>query len=156
MRIITSGQSRRARVRAGGHFRRRTLGSAAAALLCGLFGLTAIAISGVPSGAATTATLYVDNVNGTATMGCTGTGASACKTIQDGVTAAELLTGTAVTLDVAGSATTYAESVTVNLTTASADTLDMAREPDLIQGAQVMAVTALRIANRDELMPRKK
>lgn len=38
----------------------------------------------------------------------------------------------------------------------SADTLDMAREPDLIQGAQVMAVTALRIANRDELMPRKK
>lgn len=38
----------------------------------------------------------------------------------------------------------------------SADTLDLAREPDLIQGAQVMAVTALRIANRDEMLPRKK
>jgi hypothetical protein len=38
----------------------------------------------------------------------------------------------------------------------SADTLDMAREQDLIQGAQVMAVAALRIANRDELLPRKK
>jgi hypothetical protein len=38
----------------------------------------------------------------------------------------------------------------------SADTLDMAREPDLIQGAQVMAVTALRIANRDTMLPRRK
>jgi carboxypeptidase Q len=38
----------------------------------------------------------------------------------------------------------------------SADTLEMAREPDLIQGAQVMAVTALRIANRDDLLPHAK
>jgi hypothetical protein len=38
----------------------------------------------------------------------------------------------------------------------SADTLDMANEADLIQGAQVMAVTALRLANRDEMLPRKK
>jgi len=37
----------------------------------------------------------------------------------------------------------------------SADCLDMVREADLIQGAQVMAVTALRIANRDDMMPRK-
>jgi len=37
----------------------------------------------------------------------------------------------------------------------SADTLDMAHEPDLIQGAQVMAVTALRLANREEMLPRK-
>jgi hypothetical protein len=36
----------------------------------------------------------------------------------------------------------------------SADTLDMAREPDLIQGAQVMAVTALRLANREWMLPR--
>jgi hypothetical protein len=36
------------------------------------------------------------------------------------------------------------------------DTLDKAREPDLIQGAQVMAVMALRIANRDTLLPRDK
>jgi hypothetical protein len=32
----------------------------------------------------------------------------------------------------------------------------MTREPDLIQGAQVMAVSALRITNRDELLPRRK
>ena len=38
----------------------------------------------------------------------------------------------------------------------SADTLDMAHEPDLIQGAQVMAVTALRLANREEMLPRKR
>jgi hypothetical protein len=36
----------------------------------------------------------------------------------------------------------------------SADTLDMAHESDLIQGAQVMAVTALRLANREGLLPR--
>lgn len=36
------------------------------------------------------------------------------------------------------------------------DTLDKAREPDLVQGAQVMAVTALRIANLPSLLPRDK
>jgi hypothetical protein len=36
------------------------------------------------------------------------------------------------------------------------DTLDKAREPDLIQGAQVMAVIATRLANRAELLPRDK
>src|SRR5262249_49742188 len=37
-----------------------------------------------------------------------------------------------------------------------ADTLDRAVEPNLIQAAQVMAVTALRLANRDTLLPREK
>jgi dipeptidyl aminopeptidase/acylaminoacyl peptidase len=37
-----------------------------------------------------------------------------------------------------------------------ADTLDRALEPDLLQGAQAMAVTALRIANLDELLPRER
>jgi Zn-dependent M28 family amino/carboxypeptidase len=36
----------------------------------------------------------------------------------------------------------------------SADCLDMVREPDLIQGTQVMTLAALRIANRDEMLPR--
>lgn len=36
------------------------------------------------------------------------------------------------------------------------DTLDKAREPDLVQGAQVMAVIAMRLANRDDLLPRDK
>jgi hypothetical protein len=37
-----------------------------------------------------------------------------------------------------------------------ADTLDRAREADLIQGAQVLAVTAMRIANLDALLPRER
>jgi len=36
------------------------------------------------------------------------------------------------------------------------DTLDKAREPDLIQGAQVMAVAGLRVANLPDLLPRDK
>ena len=125
MRIIRSGQPRRVRVRAGRPFRRRTLGSAAAALLCGLFGLSAIAISGVPSGAAASVTLYVDNVAGTMTTGCTAPGASACKTVTQGVAAALAeAPGTAITLDVAGSSTNYSESVTVNLS-AAGSTLDI-------------------------------
>ena len=35
------------------------------------------------------------------------------------------------------------------------DTFDKAKEPNLIQGAQVVAVTAMRIANLPELLPRK-
>lgn len=35
-----------------------------------------------------------------------------------------------------------------------ADTLEMVREPDLIQGAQVMAITAMRLANMETLLPR--
>lgn len=37
-----------------------------------------------------------------------------------------------------------------------ADTLTLAREPNLIQGAQVMAVAAMRIANRETLLPRER
>ncbi len=36
------------------------------------------------------------------------------------------------------------------------DTLDKAREPNLIQGAQVMAVAAMRVANLDLMLPREK
>ncbi|HUR52768.1 MAG TPA: hypothetical protein VMZ71_01470 [Gemmataceae bacterium] len=36
------------------------------------------------------------------------------------------------------------------------DTFDKAKEPNLVQGAQVMAVTAMRVANLPELLPRKK
>jgi hypothetical protein len=36
------------------------------------------------------------------------------------------------------------------------DTLDKAREPDLIQGTQVMAVAAVRVANLPQLLPRDK
>jgi hypothetical protein len=37
-----------------------------------------------------------------------------------------------------------------------ADTLTLAREADLVQGAQVMAITAMRLANLDRLLPRDK
>jgi hypothetical protein len=36
------------------------------------------------------------------------------------------------------------------------DTLDKAREPDLIQGAQVLAVAGVRVANLPNLLPRDK
>jgi hypothetical protein len=123
MGFITSGIPHRARVRTRRLFRRRAVGISAAALLCGLFGLGAIAVSSVPSGAAASSTLFVDNVNGTNTTGCTASGSGACKTIQEGVTAAEALAGTNVTLDVAGSATAYSESVAVNVP--SGDSLDI-------------------------------
>jgi len=37
-----------------------------------------------------------------------------------------------------------------------ADTLELVREADVIQGAQVLAVTAMRLANLDKLLPRPK
>ena len=90
MGSITSGHAHRARIPAGRFFARRTIGVAAASLLCGAFGLGVVAVSGVPSGAATATTLFVDNVNGNATSGCLTAGTGACKTIQEGVTAAEV------------------------------------------------------------------
>jgi carboxypeptidase Q len=38
----------------------------------------------------------------------------------------------------------------------NAYTITLAREPDLVQGAQVMAVTAMRLANLDQLLPGEK
>lgn len=70
-------------------------------------------------------TLYVDNVHGLQTTGCTAPGNGACKSIQEGVTAAEALSGTAVTLDVAGSNLSYSETVIINIPSGSSDTLDM-------------------------------
>jgi len=35
------------------------------------------------------------------------------------------------------------------------DTFDKAKEPNLIQGAQIMAITAMRVANLPEMLPRK-
>ncbi len=35
------------------------------------------------------------------------------------------------------------------------DTFDKAKEPNLVQGAQIMAITAMRIANLPEMLPRK-
>ena len=115
----------------GGHARHRrgltarTAFAAAATLLCTAFGLGAVALSGAPSGAATTATLYVDNVNGTAITGCTSSGTGACETIQEGVNAAEALSDTSVTLDVAGSATIYHASVMIDLLSAGGDSLNI-------------------------------
>src|ERR1700730_11813582 len=70
-------------------------------------------------------TLYVDNAHGPQTTGCTGPGSTACKTIQQGVTAAQALTGTAVTLDVAASSSSYSETVIINIPSGSTDTLDI-------------------------------
>ncbi len=74
-----------------------------------------VALSSPRSGAVAATTLFVDNVNGTANIGCSSAGAGACKTIQDGGDAAEALSNTAVTLDVAGSSTPYNQSVAITL-----------------------------------------
>ena len=91
---MTSARSTR---RILGHRRQRSAARTAlagvATLLCGMFGLGVMALSSAPSAAATSATLFVDNVAGTQTTGCSTSGAGACKTIQQGVTAAEALSG---------------------------------------------------------------
>ena len=115
MRPVQNRHERGARVRLGRSFRASTLRAGVAVLCCAMFSLGAVVLSGVPSGAAASATLYVDNVNGTKTTGCTSSGSGACETIQQGVTAAELLTGTAVTLDVAGSSTNYTQPVSITV-----------------------------------------
>lgn len=78
-------------------------------------GLIAGAVLVSPSAAdATTAvTLYV-SPSGTKMSGCTGTSATACKTIQEGVTAAEVYTGGSVTITVA--AGTYAGGIEITAT----------------------------------------
>jgi len=123
--MTTCRHSHEAGTRRGARLASRGALAGAATLLCGVFGVGALTLSSGPSAAAATATLFVDNVNGQQTTGCATAGAGACKTIQEGVTAAEALTGTAVTLDVAGSATTYDEMVTINLTSGSGDSLDI-------------------------------
>ena len=149
MRNTTSRYLRGGRARDGRRMAARTSAAAAAALLCGAIGLGVFAVSSLPSGAATTATLYVDNVNGTATSGCTSSGSGACKTIQEGVTAADALSGTAVTLDVAGSSTTYAESTTsgVTISTPTGDSLDIegtgSTQPTLDNGGVGSDITIL-------------
>jgi predicted outer membrane repeat protein len=123
MRMTTRRVSQGTRTQRRARLASRTALAGAATLLCGVFGVGAMALSSGPSAAATTATLFVDNVNGGATTGCSSAGSSACKTIQDAVTVADGLADTNVTLNVAGSSTPYADSVTINLP--SSDTLDI-------------------------------
>jgi hypothetical protein len=115
------------------------------AIVATLFGMGAVLAAGGPSAAASAVTLFVDNVNGQQTTGCTSAGAGACKTIQEGVTAAEALSSTAVTLDVAGSSTHYHEMVTINLTAGGGDSLDIegtgATQPTLDDGGSGSNVT---------------
>ena len=103
----------------------RTGFAAAATLLCATFGLGFTALLSAPSAAAATATLYVDNVNGTAITGCTSSGTGACQTIQEAVNVAEALSDTSVTLNVAGSSTIYHASVQINLPSSGGDSLDI-------------------------------
>ncbi len=130
MKITTRRSSHGGPTARGTGLASRTALAAAATLLCGVFGLGVVALSSAPSAAAATATIFVDNVNGTATLPCGATsGSGACKMFQDGVNAAEALSSTDVTLNVAGSSTAYNESVTINLPSGSGpgegDTLDI-------------------------------
>jgi large repetitive protein len=78
------------------------------------------------AGAMTTVTLYV-STSGTKTTGCTGAGVTACKTIQEGVTAAEKYTGDAVTLTVA--AGTFTGGITIAASKLASLTVEGAGAP---------------------------
>jgi predicted outer membrane repeat protein len=121
--MTTRRNSHGTRTRRGARLASRTALAAAATLLCGVFSVGALAFSSGPSAAAATVTLYVDNVAGTQTSGCTSPGAGACKTFGDGVNAANILTNTTITLDVAGSSTVYDEMLQIVIP--STDTLDI-------------------------------
>jgi predicted outer membrane repeat protein len=54
-----------------------------------------------PAGAVSEVVLFVNGTSGTETTGCTGPGADACQTIQEGVSAADALSGDEVTVTVA-------------------------------------------------------
>jgi predicted outer membrane repeat protein len=95
----------------------------AAGALCTI-GLTVVPAS--VANASTTANLFVDNVHGTKTTGCTSAGTGACKTIQQGINAAETLQNTAVTLYVTGSPShTYDEIDHINIVAGTNDTLEI-------------------------------
>jgi predicted outer membrane repeat protein len=103
------------------------------------FGLSLLMLTTSPASGVTSTTLYVDNVNGGATSGCSAPGAAACSTVQEGIDAAEQLSGAAVTLDVSGSSNDYGELVTVDLPATSGDSLSIVgtgpQQPTLNDGA---------------------
>jgi hypothetical protein len=81
---------------------------------CGvLFAVGVFAATPSVALAATPVTLYVSSQSGTETSGCTSPGMGACRTINEGIEAAELLTGRAVTVKVAASKTAYKENLNI-------------------------------------------
>ncbi len=130
--MITTQRARHLHTRPGREYVRtgerqppaRRAFAAAATLLFGVFGLGVAALSSAPSGAASTATLFVDNVNGTCDHGLRVVRAlGAYQTIQEAVNVAEALSDTSVTLNVAGSSTIYHASVQINLPSSGGDSL---------------------------------
>jgi hypothetical protein len=105
------------------HRRQRQFGLVVAIGACLVAVPFAAVVSAVPVSASPpySTTLYVNASTGTAITGCTSPGSAACQTITEGVTAAEALSNTAVTVDVA--AGTYDEEVTVDVPVADSDTL---------------------------------
>lgn len=120
--------------------------------------LAAAALAGTSSAASasTAVTLYVAK-SGASTTGCTDS--KPCATIADGITAAELLSGDAVTIDVAASAKHYDENLTIEDTTnpsltikgagATSTTLDGSSDgtPDVEVSAGVVTISGLSIVN---------
>jgi predicted outer membrane repeat protein len=79
-----------------------------------LAAIVVVPLTSSGAAAATSVILYVDNTHGTASSGCTAPGSSACMFIYNAISAAESLSGDDVTIDVAGSATPYAEGEFIN------------------------------------------
>ena len=95
-----------------------------------LLSATGLVLGAPAASANASVTLYVSTA-GSSTSGCTASGAGACKTIQEGVTAAEAYSSSAVTVMVA--AGTYDENDTIDVP--SGDTLTL-------QGAGASVTTA--------------
>ena len=137
---------------APGILRRSGAAAAGAALVLGLLA------TGAPAASATTSfTLYV-NQSGTSITGCA-SAAKACKTIAEGITAASLLSGDDVTVDVAASKTHYDENLvfgdtsnptlTIKGAGAATTTLDGTKDgnSDVVVSFGVVTISGLAIVN---------
>lgn len=132
------------------------------ALVAGSLGMVVLA-SAPQAGATTRVTLYVNATTGTNTTGCTGPVATACKTIQEGVTAAEACTGDAVTITVAGGSYTGGITITSSKLTsltiegAGASTTDVTgggseRDFDVSGGTVTIAGVSINLGHVRQIM----
>jgi hypothetical protein len=92
---------------------RKLLAPSASAFLGALLVTSVLVATPAVATAATAITLYVSQ-SGTASTGCTSPGTKACATVSEGLVAAKLWTGRAVTIEVAASPDAYLGSLTID------------------------------------------
>jgi hypothetical protein len=123
------GNGRRIRFGAwtdGAGVARRGVLTLSVSVLC--FGAIAVGASHEALAETTPVTLYVDGANGQSTSECASPGSGACQTVQEGISAAEKLVNSSVTLNVAGAGgffgqQTYVETGGDTIAVPASDTL---------------------------------